>query len=95
MSRAWKEIRLRPHPAVVLTERGQEGRTQRNVSITTAFPSFNAEHHTVAIDVTDFELADLGPPQSGAVECEQQGAVIEVLRAGDQALHLIGTEYHR
>jgi len=49
----------------------------------------------VAIDVTDFELADLGPPQSGAVKREEQRAVIEVLRAGDQALHLIGTEHHR
>ena len=55
----------------------------------------DAEHHALAIDVADFELARFAAAQAGAVEGQQQRAVIEILRARDQALDLVGTEHDR
>ena len=49
----------------------------------------------LAIDVADFQLARFAATQARAVEGEQQGAVIEILCARDQALDLIGTEHDR
>ena len=90
-----KEIGPRPHPAVVLAQRGEERGTERNLAIAAALALLDAEHHALAIDVADFELARFAAAQARAVERQQQRAVIEILRAGDQALDLVGTEDDR
>ena len=95
MERAGEEIGLRPHPAVVLTQRGEQRRTERDLAIATALALLDAQHHALAIDVADFQLAHFAPPQARAVERQQQRAVIEILRARDQALDFVGTEHDR
>ena len=90
-----KRIGLRSHPAVVLTEGSEERGTQGDLAIAAAFALLDAEHHALAIDVADFELARFAAPQAGAVEREEQRAVIEILRARDEPLHLVGTEHDR
>ena len=52
----------------------------------------DAEHHALAIDVADSELARFAAAQAGPVERQQQRPVIEILRPGDQPLHFVGTE---
>jgi hypothetical protein len=54
--------------------------------------SLNTEHHALAIDVADFELACFAAPQAGTVERQQQRAVIEIFRAGNQSLDFVGAE---
>ena len=95
MVRPGKEIGLRSHPAVVLAQRGEQRRTERDLAIATALALLDAEHHALAVDVADFQLARFAAAQAGAVERQQQRAVIEILRAGDQALDLLGTEHDR
>ena len=58
-------------------------------------PCSNTQHHALTVDVADFQLARLTAAQAGAVERQQQCAVIEILRACDQALDLLGTEDDR
>ena len=69
--------------------------TEGNLAIAAALALLDAEHHALAIDVADFELARFAAAQAGAVERQQQRAVIEILRARDQALDLVGTEHDR
>jgi hypothetical protein len=56
---------------------------------------FHAEHHAPAIDVGDFQMARLAAAQARTVEDQEQRAVIEILRPGDQALDLLGAEDDR
>ena len=93
--RPGEEIGPRPHPAVVLAQRGEERGTEGDLAIATALALLDPEHHALAIDVADFQLARFAAAQAGAVEGQQQRAVIEILRARDQALDLVGTEHDR
>jgi len=95
VTRPRKEIGLRLHPSVVLTERGEERGTQGNLAIAAALALLDAEHHALTIDVTDFELARFGATQAGAIERQEQRAVIEILRTRDETLDLVGTEDDR
>ena len=93
--RPGEEIGPRPHPAVVLTQGGEERRAEGDLAIAPALALLDPEHHALAIDVADFQLARFAATQARAVEGEQQRAVIEILRARDQALDLVGTEHDR
>jgi hypothetical protein len=95
VARSRKEIGLRSHPSVVLPERGEERRTQGNLAIAAALALLDAEHHALTVDVTDSELARFGATQASAIERQEQRAVIEILRARDEALDLVGTEHDR
>ncbi len=81
VARPRKEIGLRAHPSVVLTECGEKRGTQGNLTIAAALALLDAEHHAVTIDVPDSELARFGAPQAGAIERQEQRAVIQILRA--------------
>ena len=95
MVRPGEEIGPRSHPAVVLTQRGEQRRTEGDLAIATALALLDPEHHALAIDVADFELARFAAAQASAVEGQQQRAVIEILRARDQPLDFVGTEHDR
>lgn len=95
MACARKEIGLRPHPAVVLTQGGQERGTEGNLAIAAALALLDSEHHPLTVDVADLQVAELTATQAGTIEREEQRAVIEVLRARDEPLHLVGTEDDR
>ena len=49
----------------------------------------------MTINVTDPELARFAATQAGTIERQQQRAVIEILRARDETLDLLGTEDDR
>ena len=60
-----------------------------------ALAAFDAEHHALAVDVRDLQLQQLAAAQARAVERHQHRAVVEILRAGDQATHFVGAEDRR
>ena len=60
-----------------------------------AFAAFDADHHALTVDVGDLQLEQLASPQAAAVHRHQHRAVIEVLRAGDEPLHLLDAEHRR
>src|SRR6187431_720579 len=62
--RAREEIGARSHPAVVLAQRCQERATQGDLAIAAALALLDAEHHALAIDVADLEMAQLTPAQA-------------------------------
>jgi hypothetical protein len=66
-----KEIGLRSHPPVVLTQRGEQRRTEGDLAIATALALLDAEHHPLTIDVADFELTRFAAAQASAVEGQQ------------------------
>ena len=95
VARPREEVGLRSHPAVVLTQGREECGTEGDLAIAAALALLDAEHHALAIDVADFELTRFAAPQAGAVQGEEQRAVIQILRARNEALHLVGTEHDR
>src|SRR2546425_2532242 len=56
VARTREEIGLRPHPAVVLTQGGEERWTEGDLAIATALALLDQEHHPLAIDVADLQL---------------------------------------
>src|SRR5262245_17425822 len=71
MVRSGEEKGPRAHPAVVLAERREERRAERNLAVAATFALLDPEHHAPAIDVTDFELACFTAPQASAIEREK------------------------
>ena len=49
----------------------------------------------LTVDVPDLQVRHLAAAQARAIQRQQQRAVIEVLRAGDQALHFLLAEDDR
>ena len=90
--RAREEIRLRVHPPVVLSEGGEESRTERHLAIDAPFAAFDAKHHARAVDVGDLQVTELAPAQARPVERQQHRAVKEISCVRDQTPHLLGTE---
>jgi hypothetical protein len=57
-----------------------------------ALPPFDAYHHPTAVDVADLQLQELAASEPRAVQHQEQRAVIEIFRAGDQAADFVGTQ---
>ena len=67
--------------------------TEGNLAIAAVLALLDAAHHALTVDVTDSEVARFGATQAGAIECQEQCAVTEILRARDETL--VGTEDDR
>src|SRR5262245_49869195 len=78
---SWEQVRSRAHPAVVLAQRDEQRRTERDFAAVAAFATLDADHHALAIDVRDLELEEFAPAQARAVERHQHRPVVEILRA--------------
>ena len=87
-----EEVRLRPHPPVVLAQRREQRRAQGHLAPVAALPALDADHHALAVDVRDFQLQQLAAAQARAVERHQHRAVIEILRARNELAHFVGTQ---
>ena len=89
--RAREEVRLRAHPAVVLAQGGEQCRAERDLAFVAALAALDPQDHALAIDVADLQLQELAAAQARAVERHEHRAVIEILRAGDEPPHFVGT----
>ena len=58
----------------------------------TTLPALDADHHALTVDVGDLQLQKLASAQARAIERHEQYAVIEVLRAGNEPTHFLGTQ---
>ena len=88
-----EEIGARSHPAVVLAQRREQRWTEGDLAIAAALALLDPEHHALAIDVTDFELARFAAAPAGAIQRQEHRAVIEILCARDETLDLVGAEH--
>ena len=68
---------------------------KRHLAAVAALAAFDAEHHALAVDVRDLQLQELASTQARAVERHQHRAVVEILRAGNQPTHFVGTQDRR
>ncbi len=59
----WRRDRmcLRPHPAVVRAQRGEERRTERHLAIDAPFAALDADHHAWTVDVADLQVTEFAP----------------------------------
>jgi hypothetical protein len=62
-----EEIGPGPHPPVILAERGEECRTEGDLTVAAALALLHAEHHAPAIDIADFQLTRFAATQASAV----------------------------
>src|SRR6266481_3483855 len=93
--RTRKQVSLGLHPAVVLTERWQQGLAQRDFPVDAAFALDDAKYHALAVYVADLQPAQLGPAQARRVESHQQRAVVQIARSCNQLRHFSGAENNR
>ncbi len=57
------------HPAPVDAQGLQSSRAQRNVSVTAAFALANPNHHALAVDVLNLQLAQFGTSHARGIKC--------------------------
>ncbi len=62
---AGEQVRLGPHPPVVLTERFAELGIKRHIPILPAFALPDMDDHAAAVNISYFQPAQLGAPHPG------------------------------
>ncbi len=67
----------------------------RNITVLRTFPSVDVDHHTLFIDVRDFEVQRFLEPQAAGIDCGEEGVVARRRDAGEGGAHLFGTEHSR
>src|ERR1019366_2040133 len=75
---AWKQpfAGLSRQAAPVLTQFFQQFWAEHHISVNASLAALNVNHHPLAVDVTDFQVCQLGVPHSGGVERHQQNAMV-------------------
>jgi hypothetical protein len=84
LDRPRKQIRLRLHPAPVLAQGFQQAFTQVDIAVALPFPLPDMNNHALLVDIAEFQLAQLRPPQPRRVECHQDGAMHPVAGGFDE-----------
>ena len=96
IDRAREEVRLRSHPAVVLTQSRSSVGTERHVAIAATLPSLDMNQHAPAIDVPDLQLAQFRIAHAGRdktisiVRCDSPSAA-SITRAFSSTLRICGS----
>lgn len=62
------------------------------VAVLGPFGLFDADHHTIAIDVRDFEVSDLANSQTGGIGGHQKDAVSRRVSASEEPFDLLTAE---
>ena len=75
---------------MILTHGGEERRAEEDLAIAAALALLDTEHHALVMNVAGYELALFVTRRAGAEEAQEQRAVIEILRARNEALNLAG-----
>src|SRR3984893_1403468 len=63
--------------------------TEHHIAISASLAALNVNHHALAVDVTDFQVCQLGIPYSGGVERHQQNAMVGSGRRIDESRHFL------
>src|SRR5712671_3184841 len=89
---AGKKIVLRLHPAPIDTERLQKFFAQGNITVMSAFPLADVNHHPLAVDIGDLKTAQFRAPDTRRVQGHEHRAVEEVTGRVDELRYFLGTQ---
>src|SRR6266404_942193 len=83
---AWKQpfAGFSRQAAPVLAQFFQQFWAEHHISVHASLAALNVNHHPLAVDVTDFQVCQLGVPHSGGVERQQQNAMVGSERSIDE-----------
>ena len=73
-----------PQAAPVCAEFLQQFGAEHDVAVFASFAALNVDHHSLAVDVADFQVGQLGAAESGGISGHQQHAVKRRFRGVDQ-----------
>src|ERR1700730_1711197 len=59
--------------------------TEHDIAISASLAALNVNHHALAVDVTDFQVRQLGVPRTRGVERHQQNAMVGSERSIDES----------
>jgi hypothetical protein len=90
---AWEEPRSGFLPPPVLTERFQQLRTHRHVSILAALALAYVDDHAFAIDVFHTQAGQFAAPHPSRVQRHENGARLQIAGRLDQAGYLVRTQH--
>src|SRR5208337_2224951 len=95
LHRTWEQVGLGLHPAPVLAQSLQQLRSQQHIAVPATLALAYMNDHTLAVDIGDREMAQLGPAQAGCIQHHQHGAMHQVAGRVDQSRHLLLVKYGR
>ena len=72
----------------VLTQQMEGGLGQRDVAVLGAFAAVDMDHHALAVDIGDFEMAGFVKTQAAGVDGGEKDVVREVFDLGQNASDL-------
>src|SRR6266851_7735920 len=83
---AWKQpfAGFSRQAAPVLAQFLQQFSAEHHISVNASLAALNVNDHPLAVDVTDFQVCQLGVPHSGGVERHQQNAMVGSERRIDE-----------
>src|SRR6266849_7776196 len=89
---AGKQIVLRLHQAPVDSERLQKLFAYGNITVMSAFPLANVNHHPLAVDIGDLKTAQFRAADTRRVQSHEHRAVEEVTGRVDELRYFLGTQ---
>src|ERR1700733_7653974 len=92
---AREQIDPRLLPAPLLPQGLQQGGAERKIATGSALAALYTDHHAPAVDIAHLEHRYLRPPHPRAVECHQQGTLLEVAGSIDEPCDLFQTQHRR
>ena len=66
---------------------------KRDTTVLRTFPPVDMDHHSVLIDVGDFEVQRFLKPKAAGIDCGEKSVVARRSDAGKGGAHLFGTEH--
>ena len=91
---AWKEpnTQLFAQPSPVFPEFREQLGAEHHVAILASLTAADVNHHSLAIDVGDFQVRQFGTAHSRGVEQHQHGSVERSARGVNEPFHFLLTE---
>ena len=68
---------------------------EHHISVSASLAALNVNHHPLAVDVSDFQVCQLGVTHSGGVERQQQNAMVGSERRIDESRDFFRTQDRR
>src|SRR5712691_6299972 len=76
---------LSPQTAPVLAQCFEQFWAEHHISIYASLAALNVNHHSLAVDVADFQVGQLGIPCSGGIKRHEQNAMVGSERRIDES----------
>ena len=87
------DSRLSPQAVPVLTELVEQLGAEHHMAVFAPLATLNVKDHTLAVDIPDFQVRQLGTPQASGVESHQQSSMKRGARSIDELRDFFLAEY--